>query len=192
MILHDRGLALLCHIRQECALDPQEPDRWAALCPITVKSNYDMRLSMEQGPIKFKNIHIRQDSAPRDPNRHALRRFMRYVWPYTPTLALAVLCGILKFILPCTMALSLKYLIDRLDPAKLAQSHSTKTDAVAHLLDRYTMWMSGELPAKWQGVPGTFWTPFNVLMVSLVVLYAIWGVSLFYRSYLRAVGRDIA
>jgi subfamily B ATP-binding cassette protein MsbA len=139
---------------------------------------------MEPGPLKLKNVHLRAKSAPRDPNRHALRRFMRYVEPYIGVIAMAVLAGILKFILPCTMALSLKYLIDRLDPVKFASSHATKTDIVARTLDRYTLWLSAHLPVSWQSPPGTFWTPFNVLMVSLVVLYAIWGVSLYFRSYL--------
>jgi subfamily B ATP-binding cassette protein MsbA len=147
---------------------------------------------MEAGPIKLKNIHIRAEGPPPDPNRKALRRFLQYVKPYLGILAGAVAAGIFKFILPSTMALSLKYLVDRLDPGKAAGSSQTKTDVVTNFFDHCTMWISAHLPTGWQGVAGQYWTPFNVLMCMLIVLYAIWGVSIYFRSYLaQLVGHRV-
>jgi subfamily B ATP-binding cassette protein MsbA len=48
------------------------------------------------------------------------------------------------------------------------------------------------LPESWRGPPGSFWAPFNVLMCLLIVLYAIWGVSIYFRSYLaQLVGHRV-
>ena len=46
-------------------------------------------------------------AAPQPPTlrRRSLRRFLAYVWPYSGLIARATGCGMLKFILPSTMAL---------------------------------------------------------------------------------------
>jgi len=135
-----------------------------------------------EGGIKLKNIHIRVDAPPRDPNRHALRRFLRYIYPYMGLTTAAILFGCVKFILPSTTALSIRYLTDRLVPSTTSAARAAKSDFVADLIDRYTLWLSHQLPASWQ--TDSAWTPFNVLVCTLVVLYGIWGVSIYYRSYL--------
>ncbi|MCL2639332.1 MAG: ABC transporter ATP-binding protein/permease [Phycisphaerales bacterium] len=132
-----------------------------------------------EGGIKLGRVHIRVDAPPRDPNRKALRRFLRYVYPYIGLCIGAILAGTLKFILPSTTALSIRYLTDRLGPAA---TNATQSDFVADLLDRYTLWLTAQLPPAWQ--TDSAWTPFNVLMCTLIVLYGIWGVSIYYRSYL--------
>ena len=135
---------------------------------------------MEPGGIKFGKIHLRSDYQI-DPHRQALRRFLRYVYPYMGLISLATLAGVMKFLLPSTMALSLKYLTDYL--AKTTGTHrATASDAVALTLERYVRWMSAHLPASWH--TNSTWGAFNVLMVTLAVLYVLWGVSLFFRSYL--------
>jgi hypothetical protein len=47
--------------------------------------------------------------------RSPLRRFLGYVRPYHRLIALATVCGMAKFILPSTMALTLKFITDRDD-----------------------------------------------------------------------------
>src|SRR5687768_7443132 len=42
----------------------------------------------------------------------SLRRFLGYVWPYSGLIARATACGMLKFVLPSTMALSFRFLTD--------------------------------------------------------------------------------
>jgi hypothetical protein len=51
------------------------------------------------------------------PRRRSLRRFLAYVRPYYGMIARATGAGMLKFVLPSTMALSLRFLTDRLVPA---------------------------------------------------------------------------
>src|ERR1043165_3228639 len=114
---------------------------------------------MEGGPIKLKNIPLRADAPPRDPKRRSLQRFLRYIRPYMGLTTAAVLFGCVKFILPSTTAISIRYLTDRLGNA--TANHATKTDFVANLLDRYTLWLTSHLPASWQGDPNSFWAPFN-------------------------------
>ena len=134
---------------------------------------------MDGGGIKVGKIQLRSDHKI-DPNRKALRRFLRYVFPYSSLIIAATLCGIVKFLLPSTMALSLKYLTDHL---ATSTSHlKTSSDVIARGLDAYVHWVSRQLPASWQA--DSSWGAFNVLMVTLAVVYAFWGVSLYFRSYL--------
>ena len=137
---------------------------------------------MQIGTSKFNKLQVWHEGPPPDPARKSLRRFLRYVYPYMGLITGATFCGVLKFIMPSTMALSVKYLTDRLAGDKLSAAHATRSDAVANVLDRYTAWMTHQLPASWH-IEGQ-WGTFNVLMVTLAVLYAIWGVSLYFRSYL--------
>lgn len=144
---------------------------------------------MEGNPIKLNRIHLPSDApkAAYDPNRKALKRFLRYVIPYWPLIGGATLCGIMKFVLPSTMALSLKYLTDRLATATAGTGQPEGgSDVVARGLDAYVHWAATMLPDEWVGTAANAsnWTAFNILMVSLVVLYAFWGVSLYFRSYL--------
>jgi ATP-binding cassette, subfamily B, putative efflux pump len=134
-------------------------------------------LSMDGTGIKSKRIPIRSDHKI-DPKRKGLRRFLKYVYPYWALIVGATGAGILKFLLPSTMALSLKYLTDH-----LAGEHGGRTasDAIAATLERYVRWVSGALPANWGA--GGEWGAFNVLMITLAVVYLFWGVSLYYRSY---------
>jgi subfamily B ATP-binding cassette protein MsbA len=55
------------------------------------------------------------------------------------------------------------------------------TDPVFTATERYLSWVSSLLPAGWNA--GTPWGLFNILAVTLLVIYAVWGVALYYRSY---------
>jgi subfamily B ATP-binding cassette protein MsbA len=114
------------------------------------------------------------------PNRRALVRFLAYVRPYTRLIVLATLCGMAKFILPSSMALTLKLITDRLvAPAAAARSDGS-SDVIARGLEAYLAWATQLLPAAWR----TAWGSFNVLIITLLVIYAVWAVALYYRSYL--------
>jgi ABC-type multidrug transport system fused ATPase/permease subunit len=115
-----------------------------------------------------------------------LLRFLRYVWPHTPLLLGAVLCGILKFILPVTLAVSIRYLTDRLVIAGVG----LKSDWAFVCTEHYLKWLAGLLPGHPQFA--TNWGLFQLLMVTLSIVYTIWGVSLYLRSYLaQKVGHRV-
>ena len=118
-------------------------------------------------------------AAPPPPaaRRHSLRRFLSYVWPYSGLIARATGCGMLKFILPSTMALSFRVLTDRLVPAHDAGA-APPQDIIAAALDRYLGWFGGVLGPFWSTPAGNF----HLLMLTLVVVYAVWAVALYYRS----------
>ncbi len=143
---------------------------------------------MDGGGLKLKNVHLRDNSPPPDPHRKSLRRFLAYVKPYWVLIVLATLCGIMKFLLPSTMALSVKYLTDRLAPAvglpapNSATNPEAKSDIIAQGIDNYIQWTAAHLPGTWRATGS--WGTFNILMFTLIVLYAVWGVSLYFRSYL--------
>jgi ABC-type multidrug transport system fused ATPase/permease subunit len=109
--------------------------------------------------------------------RRSLTRFLRYVWPYYGLLARATACGMLKFVLPSTMALALRFITDRLVPGAL-QAGNEPQDIVARSIDRYLTWLGGLLGARWSSPWGTF----DLLMLTLIVVYAVWAVALYYRS----------
>jgi subfamily B ATP-binding cassette protein MsbA len=114
-------------------------------------------------------------------DRRALRRFVTYVRPYTRLIGLATLCGMAKFILPSSMALTLKLITDRLVAPPGAAAHdSTSSDVIARALEAYLSWATTLLPAAWR----TSWGAFNVLIITLLVIYGVWAVALYYRSYL--------
>jgi ATP-binding cassette, subfamily B, putative efflux pump len=115
-------------------------------------------------------------------DRRALRRFLRYVRPHTKLIALATLCGMAKFILPSSMALTLKFITDRLvgPLATGGTSEQASSDVIVRCFEAYLGWATAFLPAGWSDA----WGAFNVLMVTLLVIYALWAVALYYRSYL--------
>src|SRR5690349_11737254 len=80
--------------------------------------------------------------------RRSLARFLRYVWPYYGLLARATACGMLKFVLPSTMALALRFITDRLVPGALGAG-SEPQDIVARSIDRYLTWLGGLLGPAW-------------------------------------------
>ena len=113
--------------------------------------------------------------------RSPLRRFLAYVRPYHRLIALATVCGMAKFILPSTMALTLKFITDRLVPtAGGAAGAGTSSDVIARGFDAYLGWVTRLLPAAWRSA----WGAFNILVVTLLVVYALWAVATYYRSYL--------
>jgi ABC-type multidrug transport system fused ATPase/permease subunit len=81
----------------------------------------------------------------------------------------------LKFVLPSAMALSLRFITDRLVPGG---TRSAPSDAVAGCIDRYLTWLAGQLGAWWQSP----WGNFNLLMLTLVGVYALWGLAHYYRG----------
>src|SRR5207253_4860122 len=114
-------------------------------------------------------------------NRRALVRFLAYVRPYTRLIGLATLCGVAKFILPSSMALTLKFITDRLvAPTAGSPSGANSSDVIVRCFEAYLAWATHRLPAAWR----TAWGSFNVLVITLVVIYAVWAVATYYRSYL--------
>jgi ABC-type multidrug transport system fused ATPase/permease subunit len=107
----------------------------------------------------------------------SLRRFLSYVWPYGGLIARATGCGMLKFVLPSTMALSFRFLTDRLVPAHGAGAPPPQ-DVIAASFDRYLNWFGQRLGPFWT----TAWGAFDLLMLTLVGVYALWGVAVYYRS----------
>jgi subfamily B ATP-binding cassette protein MsbA len=111
-------------------------------------------------------------------NRHSLRRFLAYVRPYYGLILQATSVGMLKFVLPSTMALALRFLTDRLVPARSAVAAPPPSDIIAASLDRYLTWLGH--------ISGPFWvTPegaFHLLMLTLVLVYGVWAVTVYYRS----------
>jgi ATP-binding cassette, subfamily B, putative efflux pump len=109
--------------------------------------------------------------------RRSLPRFLAYVWPYWGLLVRATGCGMLKFILPSTMALSLRFLTDRLVPAH-TKAPTPAGDVIAASFDRYLTWFGQILGPFWATPEGAF----HLLMLTLVLVYAVWAVALYYRS----------
>jgi subfamily B ATP-binding cassette protein MsbA len=109
--------------------------------------------------------------------RRSLRRFLGYVWPYSGLIARATGCGMLKFLLPSTMALSFRFLTDRLVPLESASGPEPQ-DIIASGLDRYLTWFGTKLGPFWATPAGAF----NLLMLTLVGVYGVWAVALYYRS----------
>ena len=117
-------------------------------------------------------------SAP-EPAASALRRFLHYVKPYWLLIVGATLCGILKFTLPAAFAIALRFMTDRLVPQF---GHApVPTDPVFRATEDYLRWVAGHLPVAWdaQTTCGFFY----VLAGSLLIVYLVWGVAMYYRSY---------
>ncbi|MDQ3813019.1 MAG: ABC transporter ATP-binding protein/permease [Armatimonadota bacterium] len=105
---------------------------------------------------------------------------MGYVKPYAGLLAIATFCGILRFILPASLAVALRFVTDKLvarQQMELGHEDVSFRGTVAYL-----NWLSDLLPPGWGF--DTAWGRLNLLMISLVVIYLIWAVSFYFRSYL--------
>src|SRR5262245_7225966 len=133
--------------------------------------------------------------APPPARRRSLLRFLAYVWPYSRLIGLATGCGMLKFVLPSTMALSFRFLTDRLVPTPLltgavdlsqggtpqhAAGAEPPSDIIAASFDAYLGWLGHELGPFWSTPAGAF----HLLMLNLVLVYAVWAVALYFRSQL--------
>ena len=116
--------------------------------------------------------------------RHSLHRFLDYVWPYSGLILRATGVGMLKFVLPSTMALALRFLTDRLVPAQTAVVAPPPSDIIAATLDRYLSWLGHILGPFWATPEGTF----HLLMLTLVLVYGIWAVTVYYRSQWAQLG----
>lgn len=123
----------------------------------------------------FTSLHNDQNQS-----HNSLRRFLAYVKPYWRALALATSCGILKFLLPATMAIALRFVIDHLLPHGAGAGEAT--DASFQLTLNYLNWLSAKLPASWHA--DTSWGHLSILMITLTVFYAIWSITSYYRSFL--------
>ena len=141
-------------------------------------------LSSTKHSFQFSFMTSPQTQSARSP----LMRFLGYVKPYTPILIIAVACGILRFLLPASLAISQRFVIDKLVPQKGAPIENGDF-SYRWTLD-YLDWMSRQLPADWKS--GSPWGQLNILMATLVVFYAIWGVSFYLRNYLsQSVGHRV-
>src|SRR5947207_1626696 len=96
--------------------------------------------------------------------RRALVRFLSYVRPYTRLIALATLCGMAKFILPSTMALTLRFITDRLISPAGGAGDGGSRDVIVRGFEAYLGWATKLLPASSR----TPWAAFNILVVTLL------------------------
>ena len=110
----------------------------------------------------------------------ALGRFMAYVWPYSWTIGMATLCGILKFILPASLAVTLRFITDNIVP----QTHAAHEhgDISYRSTITYLNWMARILPPNWHATSP--WGQLNVLMATLTLIYLVWAFSFYQRSFL--------
>ena len=119
-----------------------------------------------------------KETSPARVSRSSLRRFLVYVRPYASIIALAVFSGVFKFTLPASLAISLRFVTDRLVP-------QSRLDAGSDPSYRFTLayldWAGRFLPG---GAGRTPWGQLNLLMVTVLVLYMVWAVSFYFRSYL--------
>jgi ATP-binding cassette, subfamily B, putative efflux pump len=110
-----------------------------------------------------------------------LRRFLEYVRPHAGLVVVATLCGMAKFILPSSMALTLKFITDRLAGTLAgAPPEGPSGDVIVRAFEAYLAWAAGFLPALQRDA----WGAFNILMVTLVAIYALWALAMYFRSTL--------
>src|SRR6185295_17803198 len=86
--------------------------------------------------------------------------------------------------LPATMAIALRFLTDRLIPQAISGSTGPSApadDFTVRGSDAYLAWAARLLPDGWNEHPS--WAQFNVLMFTLIAVYAVWGVTSYYRGY---------
>ncbi|HVZ33826.1 MAG TPA: ABC transporter ATP-binding protein, partial [Polyangiaceae bacterium] len=69
-------------------------------------------------------------------------------------------------------------LTDRLVPQHTTSAKPAARDVIAAALDRYLSWLGHELGPFWI----TPWGAFDLLMLTLVGVYAVWGMAHYYRS----------
>lgn len=130
------------------------------------------------GSIPNRTLSSSQDYQIR--SNSSLRRFLAYVKPYWRLLVLATSFGILKFLLPATMAIAMRFVTDHLLPHPPGMKEAS--DPSFQLTLSYLNWLSPKLPDTWNA--NTSWGHLCILMVTLTILYAIWSVSSYYRSFL--------
>jgi ATP-binding cassette, subfamily B, putative efflux pump len=111
------------------------------------------------------------------PSSNAILRFLRYVRPYIWLIAGAVFCGVLKFVLPASVAIAQRYIVDNL--AGKAPAHNDADFSYRWTMD-YLAWVSTHIGKAAQ----TPWGHLNILVVTLIAMYAVWGLSLYLRTYL--------
>lgn len=119
----------------------------------------------------FRKVQAR-DAAP-----SSLVRFLGYVRPYAGLISMAVFAGILKFILPASLAVALRFVTDKLVPNRVQEG---AVDVSYTFTLNYLSWAGSQLPGAFWNTP---WGQLNVLMGTLFVIYLVWGVSFYYRSY---------
>jgi subfamily B ATP-binding cassette protein MsbA len=130
-------------------------------------------------PISPATVSTTQSSPP---GRSSLRRFMHYVKPYVSLLLLATACGIFKLCVPATMAVAQRYVVDELVPGVNGSAAPADHDFSYRWANAFVHWVAGGLPQNWNA--GTSWGHLNILMAALLVIYALWAVSQYYRAYL--------
>ncbi|MEO8204628.1 MAG: ABC transporter ATP-binding protein [Chthoniobacterales bacterium] len=113
--------------------------------------------------------------------KSSLFRFLRYVYPYRWLVAGATICGTLKFALPASLAISLRFVTDRL--AHTPDNHPK--DALFKWTESYLHWLGGLFPASWHLTSD--WGEFNLLGATFFILYMLWGISNYFRSYLAQI-----
>jgi len=124
-------------------------------------------------------VHAQSPEATPVKHPPPVRRFLRYVRPYAWLIVGATLAGVLKFTLPAAFAIALRYMTDRLVPPSGVAVQPT--DPVFRATEHYLAWVASHLPAGWNAT--TPWGLFNILAATLLVVYAVWGVAMYYRSY---------
>ncbi|HEY0076491.1 MAG TPA: hypothetical protein VGB77_20550, partial [Abditibacteriaceae bacterium] len=136
-----------------------------------LKSHFPGKFPSPRNLLVFRKVRNRQQTDS------SLMRFLGYVRPYAGLISGAVLAGILKFTLPASLAVALRFVTDRLVPTGRAEGAH---DASYAFTLNYLNWAAQWLP----GVPRTPWGQLNILMGTLFVVYLIWGVTFYFRSYL--------
>jgi len=86
-------------------------------------------------------------------SRNSLKRFLAFVRPYHRILALAIACGVVRYVVPLALPWTVKILVD-----DFFSAHGTRPHAQLHLL-----------------------------MTGLCVLYAVYAVASYWRSYLAGL-----
>lgn len=126
--------------------------------------------------IIFRKVQTRHADATQTGS--SLVRFLGYVWPYAGLIASAVFAGILKFTLPASLAVSLRFVTDRLVPTGRADNvHDVSYAFTLNFLE----WGARLLPGAFWRTP---WGQLNILMGTLFIIYMVWGVSFYFRSYM--------
>jgi len=124
-------------------------------------------------------VQVQAGEATSVVHRSPVRRFLGYVRPYSWLLVGATLAGVLKFTLPAAFAIALRFMTDRLVPHY--GSSIQPADPVFKGTEHYLDWVAAHLPAGWDA--SAPWGLFNILAATLLVVYAVWGVAMYYRSY---------
>jgi subfamily B ATP-binding cassette protein MsbA len=130
-------------------------------------------------PSTHRTVSVSKASPP---GRSSLRRFLNYVQPYTILLLFATACGIFKLCVPATMAVAQRYVVDELVPGLNGKAAPASHDFSYRWANSFVQWTARQLPQNWHA--GTPWGQLNILMVTLIVIYAMWAVSQYYRAYL--------